>query len=716
LPEKSESGLKQRAKRLILGLLGKDPEAVVVSFLSGNDERATAMVKEVRGLIPDRRHYAVGLGFIPEIEGITGIPVHFTSFLGIYRELRASFRHLRIGMAAVLFDNESAYRPLRQAAFLLAPGKILAYNSHGERHHLRLRTAIASMLFLGGMPLDRIYLRPWWLCPWKRDRTVIPNEYLTIDGRPLSAERPRVAVISPYFPYPLSHGGAVRIFNLLRESAREFDLFLFAFIEDGAPEDHAPVLEFCSKVILVKKPRYREPRWSSLKPPEVGEYRSPVMYRLIREYCREYEIRLLEVEYTQLAEYGLETRPDVLVEHDVTFDLYAQVHARERTLSSWWNLYRWRRFETRAVRRFRRVVVMSDKDAEMLPAVHASVIANGVDLERFQPSPEREGWRLLFIGSFRHFPNVVAFRFLADQVWPLVSEQFPEMSLTVVAGPDALLHWRNYSGLISFPPLKRTRVLQFVADVRPLYEESNLALVPTLVSAGTNVKVLEAMAMERAVVSTSSGCQGLQLEHGASVWIADDAASFAQGIAILMTDPQLRARIAGEARRIAQRQFDWRNLGGEQRQFWHESLGTRPKEPQGAPLIRPATEEDLARIAQIQAGSPEAAQWLPAYYLAYDCRVATVNGTVTAFLVLRRTADGEHEILNLAVAPEFRRRGIARALLRNATQSQGGRLFLEVRESNEPARNLYREVGFSETGVRRRYYSDPEESAIVMRF
>src|SRR6059058_1351236 len=80
-----------------------------------------------------------------------------------------------------------------------------------------------------GVPLDRIYLRPWWW-PWrKRERTVVPNDVRRIDGRACSPERRRVAVLSPYFPYPLSHGGAVRIYHLLREIAREFDVELFAF-------------------------------------------------------------------------------------------------------------------------------------------------------------------------------------------------------------------------------------------------------------------------------------------------------------------------------------------------------------------------------------------------------------------------------------------------------------------------------------------------------
>ena len=98
-----------------------------------------------------------------------------SSALGIYRALRKRFRGYRIGLAPVLV-GDARYGNLRRAAFLLAPTKILAYNQRLERHHLRLGTAIASLLFLNGVPLDRIFLRPKWLVPWKRDRSLYPSE------------------------------------------------------------------------------------------------------------------------------------------------------------------------------------------------------------------------------------------------------------------------------------------------------------------------------------------------------------------------------------------------------------------------------------------------------------------------------------------------------------------------------------------------------------
>src|SRR5262249_39701077 len=163
----------------------------------GDATLAQKMVSEVHELVKDRQHFVLSMaGFRPRVPAETTlIELTAGSWWTQYRRLKKHLRTKRVALAPVLFGGPP--HPLRTAAFCLAPRKILAYNASLERHHLRLRTWIASLLFLRGVPVDRIYLRPRWLHPNNVDVSVYPKNYRVIEGRPLSPDRPRIAVLSP---------------------------------------------------------------------------------------------------------------------------------------------------------------------------------------------------------------------------------------------------------------------------------------------------------------------------------------------------------------------------------------------------------------------------------------------------------------------------------------------------------------------------------------
>jgi ribosomal protein S18 acetylase RimI-like enzyme len=131
--------------------------------------------------------------------------------------------------------------------------------------------------------------------------------------------------------------------------------------------------------------------------------------------------------------------------------------------------------------------------------------------------------------------------------------------------------------------------------------------------------------------------------------------------------------------------------------------------------IRDAKASDLDQIRAIQSTAPEASQWQPSDYLTFDCQVALIEGEVTGFIVSRRVAEGEREILNVAVHPDFRRLGIASSLIQGEIADRRAAHFLEVRESNASARRLYERLGFEIVGARPGYYENPNEPGIVMR-
>ena len=133
-------------------------------------------------------------------------------------------------------------------------------------------------------------------------------------------------------------------------------------------------------------------------------------------------------------------------------------------------------------------------------------------------------------------------------------------------------------------------------------------------------------------------------------------------------------------------------------------------------MVRPGAPADLAAVGAIQASSPGAAQWEPADYLAHELWVAALDGAIAGFLAGRKVTEGEYELLNLAVSPEFRRRGIGRELFAHYARRACGAIYLEVRKSNHTARNFYKSVGFQQVAVRPRYYESPPEDGIVMKF
>lgn len=524
--------MKAQLKRAVFSLLGKAPEAIVLA--------AAPLAGTMRELAPGSQ-----LKVIDVIPGETAGSA--------WLRLRRACRGHRIALAAI----PTREKALLRATLLAFPNKVLAFHDNFDRHHIHWSSPIASSLFLSGVPLDRVFLRPW-----RKDFSVLPQTWRTMEGRPWRPGKPRVAVLSPYCTYPLAHGGAVRLHNLLRETSRDFDIALFAFEDGQTQADFDETLAFCSRLYIAAKPYYRQPRWSTLNPPEACEFYTPALHAQLRREFAELGITILQTEYTQMAHYG----GDILTEHDVTFDLFAQIHANAPSLRTWWDLFRWRRFEQRALGQFPHTVAMSEKDAALLGRSNVTVIPNGVDLARFTPEPEPASRSLLFIGSFRHFPNVRAYRFFAEQVWPLLENQHPAIHATVVAGPDPQLYWPHPS------PHPRIALRGFTADVRPLYVEANLVLIPTVVSAGTNLKALEAMAMQRAIVSTSSGVAGLGLEHGHSVWIADTPQEFAAAILRLLEDPALRATLARNARDIAVAKYGWPALAELQIKLWRSLL------------------------------------------------------------------------------------------------------------------------------------------------
>ncbi len=557
--------LRTLLKRWLGRALGKSGPPVVVVFLSGDANVSRAMALEMRKLLPNHPHVIVGPapldhGAYTYAEEILEVDARrlWASWLALRRRLSRRW----IALAPFVWTGGG---PLRWMPWLLAPHKLLAFHADLERHHLRLRCPIASWRFLRGEPVGDIF-RPTPLAALKFWRRPPSPRVEVFHGR-VPAARLRVAVLTPYLPFPLSHGGAVRIFNLLREAAARADIYLFAFAENESEREVRPLLEFCARVTLVETPRW-DPPGPSLAPRGVRKFQSAAMREALAAAVRDERIPIVQIEFTQLAHLGrgLAART-ILVEHDVTFHLYRQLGAR---LDEW----RWRRYELGHARRFDRIIAMSAEDRQRLasagvPPERIAVVENGVDLERFRPAPPAPSpVELLFIGSFRHFPNVAGLRFFLETTWPILRRARPDLRLTVVAGADPHYYWRRHTGA-DLPALgPAVELLGFVEDVRPLYAGAAIAIVPLVVSAGTNLKVLEALAMGRAVVSTPAGAAGLGLASGEHAILADLPEGFAAAILNLAVDHQARGEIAARARAFVEQRYGWPALANKLAAVW----------------------------------------------------------------------------------------------------------------------------------------------------
>jgi glycosyltransferase involved in cell wall biosynthesis/GT2 family glycosyltransferase len=387
--------------------------------------------------------------------------------------------------------------------------------------------------------------------------------------------RPVVILASPYIPFPLSHGGAVRMFNLMRRAAHDFDQVLISFCDQ--PFTPAPeILEICREVILVRRiGTHLRPLTSR---PEVVEEHDTLPFRAaLKEMIRKHAPSLIQLEFTQMGLYAPDCSPVpcLLVEHDITIDLYSQLLDRQGDWETRQQLERWQTFEHWAWGAVDCVLTMSEKDRQMVTgARRVETLANGVDLDRFRPAPsEPDPRHILFIGSFAHLPNIMALRFFLDEAWPALRDAGATLHVIAGSRPEHYLDlYRDRVSIDLNQPGIETE--PFVSDVRPAYQRAAVVIAPLLASAGTNIKIMEAMAMGKAIVSTPAGINGLDLNPGADVIVVHTGAEMARAILELLDDPAARKRIESEARRTVERDFNWDQIAGRQAEIYRSLAQT----------------------------------------------------------------------------------------------------------------------------------------------
>jgi glycosyltransferase involved in cell wall biosynthesis len=177
----------------------------------------------------------------------------------------------------------------------------------------------------------------------------------------------------------------------------------------------------------------------------------------------------------------------------------------------------------------------------------------------------------LFIGSFAHLPNLLALDFFLSEVFPFIEHASPV--LHVIAGSNHEYHFTRHTDRLRFRlDHPRVELEGFVADVRPAYNRSAVVIAPLLASAGTNIKVMEAMAMGKAIVSTPAGVNGLEVTHGVDVVIEPEARGFAAAILRLLEDGMYRSTLGENARKTVERVYGWDAIASLQDRIYRRLL------------------------------------------------------------------------------------------------------------------------------------------------
>jgi sugar transferase (PEP-CTERM/EpsH1 system associated) len=361
----------------------------------------------------------------------------------------------------------------------------------------------------------------------------------------------------------------------MRHLARRHEITFVSFADPNEPAENIEGMR--QVAVSVETVRRQEVRKGSPQffarvawhladplPYAVGQYRSRQYRARVRQLLATRKFDLIVCDFLPPM-VNLPRRlpcPAVLFTHNVESELWRR-HAETASGAMRQALYRVQhrrmmRCEEGALRRFDGLLAVSDNDrqtfARLFPRVDAShihVVATGVDTEFFTPAPSPADSReLVFTGSMDWLPNEDGMLWFCRDVLPLIKADTPEVSLSIVG--------RSPTPAVQRLAAERgVRVTGRVDDVRPYMSNAAVFVVPLRIGGGTRLKIFEAMAMAKAVVSTTIGAEGLPVTHDRDILLADDPGSFARAVLRLLRDVDERRALEVAARELVAEQFDW---------------------------------------------------------------------------------------------------------------------------------------------------------------
>ncbi len=388
---------------------------------------------------------------------------------------------------------------------------------------------------------------------------------------------PRILIATYDLSYPPLSGGSIRTLNLVKHISRQYPVSVVCLAEVPAEPGLLQQLQrYCERVeVVVRKKR---PKWQQLPgaaqswlqgwPLEFFLLNHAELSAKIHEIADTWGADVLHITPSYLAPY-VESLPrlsqckKILDFHDVGSVAYYRMCRLDIGAKLKLRFFlRWllaRRWEPKYPERFDACTVVSTVERRVLksanPRLNVAVIENGVDTAALQPLPESSGGNTVaFVGSMLYGPNIDGALYFCNDILPLIRQQAPDVELVIVGRdpPPQIRALAERDGVT---------VTGRVPDTVPYYQRSQVSIIPLRGGGGTRLKILESMALGRPVVTTSPGCEGLDVADQENILIADTPATFAERVIQLLTDKNLRDRIVGNARRLVETQYDWSVIG-----------------------------------------------------------------------------------------------------------------------------------------------------------
>ena len=386
----------------------------------------------------------------------------------------------------------------------------------------------------------------------------------------------KILVVTTKSPYPLYEGRALRTYNLIKQTAREHEVHLLSFVQ--TPEEVAGIghmTSVCASVEVV--PLYMGGKgslvWDVLRevfsrsPLMAVKYRTGEMRYRLTMALRGQRFDVLHLDMLHLADYLREANglPVVLVEHNVESALLRRrIEAESSALKRLYFRYQFKklqRYEAWACRQADHVIAVSAHDRKQLMQMtgheRVTAIPNGVDTEFFQPALDQpRSCTAVFVGGLTWFPNLDAIEYFCREILPLIARELPDFELTVVGkNPSDGLN----PELTANPRVKLTGMVE---DVRPYIAAAAVYIVPLRVGGGTRLKILDALASAKALVSTSVGCEGLDLVAGRDILVADEPQAFADAVVRILKVTKVASDLSAHGRDAVQKRYAWPGIAG----------------------------------------------------------------------------------------------------------------------------------------------------------